>query len=138
MDFSAPPRRRPAENLLPMINVVFLLLIFFLVAAELSPPEPFAVTPPEAGSDTTAEGQFTLLLSPEGVLGYRDQIGEAQALAALETERTQYCGAEDCTATPPKLMLRADASVAGASVAGLLGQIGALGFTEVQLVTERP
>ena len=27
MDFSDPPRRRAAENLLPMINVVFLLLI---------------------------------------------------------------------------------------------------------------
>lgn len=28
MDFSDPPRRRREENLLPMVNVVFLLLIF--------------------------------------------------------------------------------------------------------------
>ena len=27
------PRRRPAENIVPMINIVFLLLVFFLLAS---------------------------------------------------------------------------------------------------------
>ena len=31
MDFAPPRRRRPAEAIVPMINVVFLLLIFFVV-----------------------------------------------------------------------------------------------------------
>lgn len=46
MDF-APPKRRPrAESIVPMINVVFLLLIFFLMTAQIAPPDPFEVAPP--------------------------------------------------------------------------------------------
>ncbi len=40
MDFRDPPRRKPEENLLPMINVIFLLLVFFLMAARLTAPNP--------------------------------------------------------------------------------------------------
>ena len=33
MRFASPPRRSPPESVVPMINVVFLLLIFFVVTA---------------------------------------------------------------------------------------------------------
>ena len=33
MDFSPPKPRRESEPALPMINVVFLLLVFFLMSA---------------------------------------------------------------------------------------------------------
>ncbi|MFN3280067.1 MAG: ExbD/TolR family protein, partial [Tabrizicola sp.] len=47
MDFSEPQRRTKNLTLLPMINVVFLLLIFFLIGARLRPAEPFLTEPPE-------------------------------------------------------------------------------------------
>ncbi|MGR3522560.1 MAG: biopolymer transporter ExbD, partial [Paracoccus sp. (in: a-proteobacteria)] len=34
-----------------MINVVFLLLIFFLLTAQIAPAPPFDVTPPDSRSD---------------------------------------------------------------------------------------
>lgn len=138
MDFSSPPRRRPSENLLPMINVVFLLLIFFLISAEMTPPEPFPVSPPEAEAKAAAEGEFTLHLSAEGLLGYRDQTGDDAALSALTGDRARFCTGADCVAVPPRLILRADAAVPGVRLAALLPRIGGLGFADLHLVTALP
>ncbi len=56
MEFPEPPRRPRAESILPMINVVFLLLIFFLMTSRLAQPDPVEVAPPEAaaGQDAAA------------------------------------------------------------------------------------
>lgn len=133
MDFSDPPRVRPAENLLPMINVVFLLLIFFLLSARLTPPEPFAVTPPEAQALAEAQGDFVLYIGADAGLGYLDQREEA-ALAALSAARLAYCAAGDCAAVPPRLTLRADAALPAAALARLLPRLTALGFDGIEMV----
>ena len=137
MDFASPPRRRPAENLLPMINVVFLLLIFFLIAAKLAPPEPFAVALPDAAADAAGNSAFTLHLGADGGLGYAEAVGDA-ALAALVAARAAHCAANDCAALPPSLALRADAAAPADRLAQLLASLGAAGFATVTLVTANP
>ena len=138
MDFSDPPRPRRQENLLPMINVVFLLLIFFLISARMTPPEPFDITPPEAATDaaiTEAEeqGQFTLFIAADARLGYRDALDD-QALTALAAARSRHCTARDCTATPPRLTLRADSALSAQRLAQILPDLAQLGFAEIDLV----
>jgi biopolymer transport protein ExbD len=55
MDFRAPePSRRP-EAVLPMVNLVFLLLIFFLMVATIAPPRPVPVALPETAAADPAE-----------------------------------------------------------------------------------
>lgn len=128
MEFSDPPRRAPAENLLPMINVVFLLLIFFLIAAELAPPTPFAITPPEATATEAEPGRdLVLWLGPEGEMAFGDARGEA-ALAALAQARAS------CVADCDRLTLRADAAVGAEDLAKLMPQLAALGFAQLSLV----
>lgn len=137
MDFSDPPRRNPAENLLPMINVVFLLLVFFLITARMAPPEPFAVDLPETQADPAeADGRFVLFLSADGVPGYRDLSGDA-ALAALDSARADWCRVADCRAAPPGLTLRADARLVVADLAALLPGLTARGFGRIDLVTRQ-
>jgi biopolymer transport protein ExbD len=135
MDFSDPPRRRPQENLLPMINVVFLLLIFFLISARMTPPEPFAVSPPDAlaPEDLLAQADFTLFIDEGGLLGYRDTLGDA-ALAALAAAHADHCTRHDCAATPSRLTLRADARLPAARLAQILPQLTPLGFAHIDLV----
>ncbi len=135
MDFSTPPRKSLPETLLPMINVVFLLLIFFLISARMAPPEPFPVTPPQSQAQSQAEGggDFTLYLAADGRIGYAGALGDA-ALAALAADRDRHCAGQDCTAAPPRLSLRADAAVAAQAVAALLPRLGHLGFGRVELV----
>ena len=124
--------------MLPMINVVFLLLIFFLMVAQLKQPEAFAVTPPttSAAQDRAeAKGEFTLLMSATALPGYRDTTGEA-AFAALDAARAAHCAGVDCNANPPKLTLRADPAMPAAGLAATLPRLAASGFAEVRLVTQ--
>lgn len=51
IDFDEPPPRRPYEAIVPLINVVFLLLIFFLIAGTVGPTDPVDVTLPSGRLD---------------------------------------------------------------------------------------
>ncbi len=146
MDLREPPRRGFEANLLPMINVVFLLLIFFLISARLAPPEPFAVAPPEARAGARAAAELTLYLGADGALGFRESLSapatpaqeaaaDAPVLAALAAARAAYCAEEDCAAAPPPLALRADQGAPVARLARLMRALGASGFARVDLIT---
>jgi len=117
-----PPRPRPRrEAILPMINVVFLLLIFFLMTARIAPAPPFDLTPPEAGGETTEPALRTLWLGAQGQIVH-DGLSGDQALAAL---------AEG----DGPVLIRADAALAAADLARLMRQLAALGVTDLRLAT---
>lgn len=119
------PRRSTREPVVPMINVVFLLLIFFLMTAQIVLPAPFDVTLPNAsgaGDETTP----TLYLSAEGEIAFETTRG-AGALAQA-VQRAQ--------ALDSPLRLVADADLPAEQLANTLGQVTRLGATEVTLVTQ--
>ncbi|MBO9398520.1 biopolymer transporter ExbD [Shimia sp. R9_1] len=124
MRIATAPKRAAAESVIPMINVVFLLLIFFLMTAQITPPEPFEVSPPAADLDTPADGQAILHVSAEGELAYQEARGEADVLAAL----TDYPENEP-------LMLRADRAVSAQEIAALLPKLAAAGVRDLKLVS---
>lgn len=138
IDFSDPPRKA-ADNMLPMVNVVFLQLIFFLMVAQLKQPEAFEVMPPvarDAAQDRAeAKGDFTLLLSADALPGYRHTTGDA-AFTALQSARTAHCTMMECSTVLPRLTLRADAAMPASGLAAVLPRLAALGFAEVRLVTQ--
>ena len=64
-------RRRPhREPIVPLINVVFLLLIFFMLVGSVRPSEPLAVELPRAaaGKEPGRDGRV-LYLGADGALG---------------------------------------------------------------------
>ena len=127
MQFSAPRRRRPLEAIVPMINVVFLLLIFFLMSAQIAPPAPFDLALPQAAQGKRAVPADTLYMDAEGRLGFNAVRGEA-VLDALATR------------APPDapLHIRADASLEARALAHLLAQLAARGIEQVEIVTAAP
>ncbi|MFT6168094.1 MAG: biopolymer transport protein ExbD [Celeribacter sp.] len=123
----APPQRKPrAESIVPMINVVFLLLIFFLMTSTLSKPEPFDVTPPEAQQADAAEVAPILYLGQDGKLGFEDQIGDAAV--------TVFVASVGDDKTSPAPQLRADAQAPATRVAAVLKLLAQAGLTNVSLV----
>lgn len=122
MDF-APPRRKPArENVVPMINVVFLLLIFFLMSAQIAPPDPVEIMPPLAETTETPlpDDAQMAWLDAQGVL-YLGEMRGADAMAAL------------ADVTGP-VTLRADAMLSAADFAAILRQLGEAGVSDIRLV----
>lgn len=123
MDFAPHPPRKPIrESVVPMINVVFLLLIFFLMSAQIAPPDPVAITPPMAqhADQPLTAGDRVAWLDAEGVLYAQGATG-AQALSVL-------------SADPGPLILRADAAMPAALFARVLQELGAAGLDDVTLV----
>lgn len=129
MSFTPPVRRPRAESIVPMINVVFLLLIFFLMTSRLAPPEPFAVAPPTAPEGTELPEMPVLYLSAAGEVGHEDQRGEAAIAAFVAAAGARRGQGED---SPPRL--RADAGVEAAELARLLKALTEAGLSEVALV----
>ncbi|MDP5307936.1 biopolymer transporter ExbD [Paracoccus spongiarum] len=122
MRIDMPPRRPRGESIIPMINVVFLLLIFFLLTARITPPVPFEVTPPKGAAEETALQQGVLHVSAAGDLAYDAARGEA--VWALIAARD--------AALP--LEIRADAATPAAQVAALLRRLGTISEAGAQLV----
>ncbi len=123
MDLS-PPRRRPrTESIVPMINVVFLLLIFFLMTSRLAQPEPFEVTPPNADLEAESKADQTLYIDATGKLHFDGAEGEA-ALAMLAAS----------SANAPVVVLRADARLEARTLAGILTKLAAAGLSRAELV----
>ena len=121
MRFSVPTRRARAESIVPMINVVFLLLIFFLMSADLRAPPPVEVRLPDADVALAQLPPGALYAGADGTLAFGPSRGAAALQAAV--------------AEGP-VVLRADRDLPGADLARLLARLAALGATEVRLVTE--
>ena len=56
------------NNLIPMINVVFLLLIFFMVAGIVRISDPLPLRPPESVGDNLVFAQTVLYVAADGTL----------------------------------------------------------------------
>lgn len=140
MRIDPPPRRTAPEPLLPMIDVVFFLVVFFMMVGRLAAPEPFAVTAPEARGDPVL-GEFALYVDAAGEAGFAGDDGVARgpaAMTALAAARAAWCGQADCAAEAPPLLLHADAAAPATRVAALLPELAAMGFANLTLITAAP
>jgi len=141
-------RRPPLEPVLPLINVVFLLLIFFMVAGQLAPRPEGDATAPDSASANTEEDleQLMLVLDAEGRLLHDGQPQDAgqvtelvrdyqargdrkRAEAALIRQQSEAAEQQD----PVRLL--ADAGTPLKSLRHSLELLRDAGVEEVRLVT---
>ena len=115
-----PASRRP-ENIVPMINVAFLLLIFFLMTAVIAPQDPVKITPPQGEGAQSETGEIALYLEADGTL-WKD----GQARAALG----------DLANT--KVDLRVARDLPASALAQVLQRVRNAGAQSVNLVVARP
>lgn len=128
-----PPRRRASDDhLIPLINIVFLLLIFFMIAGRISTDHSAGVQLPQTQS-ANAEAQIReleLVLTRQGELRLNGQtltVGELpDALLALNLDVTHS-----------RIALKADAEALGAQLNPVLRQLRAAGWQHVALYTQR-
>ena len=127
-----PQRRVRGAAILPLINVVFLLLMFIVLAGIVRSPDPFAITPPQASEGEQAEqpdADQTIFVSPSGEVRFRDAMGESAVLEVI----TALAAQEELSA----VTLRADAGTSAARIVKLVEGLRATGIRQVQLQAER-
>ncbi|MEZ5756557.1 MAG: biopolymer transporter ExbD [Paracoccaceae bacterium] len=130
----APPRtRRRSDPLLPMIDVVFFLIVFYMIVSSFAEPEPFPIAPPQSASAAPVEGELALFLGPDGTVAIAGATGPITGDAAL-AELAARCAAPGCG----PLRLHADAAAPASALAALLPRLAAAGHADIRLVTVQP
>jgi len=128
-------RELPALNLTPLLDIVFLLLIFFMVTTSFSRETRLLVSLPEAsGSADNAAESIEVLVDKEGgyaINGRRLVNTEVDSLVrGLELE-----SGGDVSLL---VVLVADAEVQHQSVVTAMEAIGRAGFASLSIATREP
>lgn len=131
-DYVHTPRQKRKEldfDITPMIDVVFLLLIFFMVSSTMQEPAKSDAPPAVHGRGIDAAGTIKVILLPERGGEYEVELpdGEVVPLAeALETDRIAQAVAAAKANFPNKdeVVLLADRDATAAQTFPILRQIG--------------
>jgi len=126
MKFDRPTRRRTPESVVPMINVVFLLLIFFMMSARIAPTPPFDMTLPQATQDATQAEEESLYISAKGVVGYRGRFDQDAWGTLRSFDPSQ------------KLTIRADANLPMPQLAKVMARLARIGIKSIDLALRTP
>lgn len=121
------PRRR-SEPMIALINIVFLMLIFFLVAAAIAPPLDRGVALVQADRIEGRAPPDAAVIRADGTLIYRGaEIGSEAYLAARLSE----------TAGNVALRLVPDRDLPASRLVAIAAELRRAGADEVWIVTER-
>ena len=122
-------------NLTPLIDVVFLLLIFFMVSTTFDTTSQLKIRLPEASQNETSEPprKLTLLIDSEGkfFLNARELTDNRSATLRAALER-----ALDERLLP--IVIQSDADSPVQSLVTAMDVVGQLGLTQVSIATTRP
>ena len=120
------------ENLLPLVNVVFLLLIFFMVAGAFSTPDPFTIQPTIAKNDSNADTKvLTIIMSDQGELAVDNQIMSIEKVITLIQEHIH-------TQSLEKVQLKPDANADALHVVELFEQLSRTELRAIHVLTSAP
>ncbi len=123
-----PRRLSDDERILPLINVVFLLLIFFMVAGRLAASDRFAIEPPNSGSETNPAGQITVLIGTDERLAVEGEMVDAAALSASVSKRLDDGAAK-------QVRVKADGRVPATRVVAIMERLREAGAEGIDLLT---
>lgn len=123
------PARSTDESIVPLINIVFLLLVFFMLAGTIEPADPFDVEPPQSAVEPgEPQDGVTVLVGPDGAVALGGEPVPPVSLARrLKPLRESDPG--------QRILVKADALAPASAVLPVLQAIGDGGFDSVVLVT---
>jgi biopolymer transport protein ExbD len=129
-----PRRREPDrhDRLIPMINVVFLLLLFFVIAGTFRAADALRVEPPEAaGAGTFDPASLTLVVGPAGEMAFGEAtVDMTGAVAGVRDWLEAHPGGD--------IQIKADRRVRASVVVPLLAELATAGIANIRLVAVRP
>ncbi len=136
MKFKRAIREELAINMTPLIDVVFLLLIFFMVTTTFSRETRLLVNLPEADAEAAESSplQIEILVARDGSYSIN---GRALINSRIET-LVQGLEIESGGDRSLPILLIADAEATHQSVVTAMDGIGQSGFTRLNIATQRP
>ena len=131
-------RRRPDNgiNLTPLIDVVFLLLIFFMVSTSFTKETHLSLNLPEATGDETAVAVESIEVTINSSGNY---AVNGRSLVSSNLSNLQKALSETSSGnTDLPLVITADAQTPHQAVITAMDAAGQLGFAKLSLTTQQP
>lgn len=125
-------RRDSEQSVMPLVNVVFLLLIFFMLTGRITIPDVLPIEPPLSSSRTFSGASDTvILLSADGQLAMEGKRIDAEELQKHIVERL--------TVDPATVVkLKADRRTDSYTVINVTEQLRDMGVKRLLLLTALP
>ena len=125
---SRPRSSGDESHSLPLINIVFLLLAFFLMAGQIVKRDPVLATLPQSVSEGVDDRQLpTVQIDVQGHLTVDGKPATPADLKALY----------EATQADTRLRIYSDADAPASAILAILGDIRRYGWIDVVLVTQR-
>ena len=136
MKFRRRAQRDNSINLTPLIDVVFLLLIFFMVTTTFTRETRMLISLPEAEADAMASEQTTLelLISKDGSYAVN---GKSLINRDIKTIMAALKDSSAGDSAMP-LVITADAESTHQAVITAMDAAGRLGFETLNIATQQP
>ena len=135
MKFRRKPRETVDINLASLIDVVFILLLFFVVTTTFTRETQLRVDQPEAVSgspnDEQNGKQLDIAISADGVFSLNNQLLPKNDLASLMDALQKESGGD----TRLPLSISADGKTQHQAVITAMDAAGKLGFTHLRMTT---
>ncbi|AIG02326.1 transport energizing protein, ExbD/TolR family [Pseudomonas fluorescens] len=135
MKFRRKPRETVDINLASLIDVVFILLLFFVVTTTFTRETQLRVELPEAVSGSPAEDQplkqLDITISAEGVFSVNNQLLEKNDVASVMDALQKESGGD----TQLPLSISADGKTPHQAVITAMDAAGKLGFSHLRMTT---
>ena len=129
MRFESSRRRRDEERVLPLINIIFLLLIFFMLAGRLSTSDPFRIDPPRSISEADATArEMQVLIGAGGRVAVDGEVMEPAAVRAAVAGRLS----DDSSVT---VLIKADGHAEAIRVVAVMELLREAGVEHLKLLT---
>ncbi len=125
-------RRKPERelvNITPLIDVVFILLVFFMLAGAIEPAEPFPLAPAASSSEIRGDVQdFVVLVDADGRIALDDRaLSRDELVTAVREALTNRPGA--------LIQLKPDAEAEAVTVIRIMEEIRDAGAAYIVLLT---
>lgn len=119
------------ENVLPLINIVFLLLIFFLWVGTITTPDLFKVTPPVSNNEAPdMPSEWVILINQDNKIAFRNSETTLEDLSALiRGNRSKNVN--------QTYKIKADAAVETGQVISVMEVLRNAGIGNIKLMTSK-
>ena len=132
MLFNSPQQKEFQDSsIIPLINVVFLILIFLVIAGQIKSSELFEVDLPESISQSTpAEEVLTLIVNEQTKLVFENEIVELNEITTKVSDARSDRNTYDAD-----VLVKVDGSLMVTELRPILAQLKAAGLQKVSIAT---
>ncbi len=136
MQFKRQVKAEEGVNLTPLIDVVFLLLIFFMVSTTFTKETHLKIDLPEATGDLqpSAVDQVEVVVDAQGGFSVNGKVLVNKQLSTLRLAIEEISGGN----TKIPFIITGDANASYQSIVSVMDLAGQMGYTNLSMTTQSP